>query len=193
MQTLWQDVRYGARMLWQRPGFTAIAILSLALGVGANAAIFSLVNAVLLRPLPMVSEPERLVSIFPTDQDGEAQAFSYPNYVDFRDRNDVLAGLFVTRFAPVSLSRENSNERVWGFLVSGNYFDVLGVSAARGRTFTAEEDRTPLSHPIAVVSYTGWQRRFGGDPELVGKDITLNNRRFRVVGIMPEGFAGTEI
>ncbi len=192
MQTLWQDLRYGARMLWQKPGFTAIAILSLALGVGANAAIFSLVNTVLLRPLP-VSEPERLVSIFPTDQDGEAQAFSYPNYVDFRDRNDVLAGLFVSRFAPVSLSRENSNERVWGFLVSGNYFDVLGVSAARGRTFTAEEDRTPLSHPIAVVSHACWQRRFGGDPELVGKDITLNNHRFRVVGIMPEGFAGTEI
>jgi len=174
------------------PAFTLIAVLSLALGIGANAAIFSLVNAILLRPLA-VMEPERLISVFPTDKSGEAQAFSYPNYVDFRDRNDVFTGLFVTRFAPMSLSRENANERIWGYLVSGNYFDVLGTSAAQGRTFLAEEDQMELSHPVAVLSHGCWQRRFGGDPALVGKDVTLNNHRFRVVGIMPEGFTGTEV
>ena len=192
MRNLWHDLRYAVRILLKAPAFTLIAVLSLALGIGANAAIFSLVNAILLRPLA-VMEPERLISVFPTDKSGEAQAFSYPNYVDFRDRNDVFTGLFVTRFAPMSLSRENANERIWGYLVSGNYFDVLGTSAAQGRTFLAEEDQMELSHPVAVLSHGCWQRRFGGDPALVGKDVTLNNHRFRVVGIMPEGFTGTEV
>ena len=192
IRNLWHDLRYAVRILLKAPAFTLIAVLSLALGIGANAAIFSLVNAILLRPLA-VMEPERLISVFPTDKSGEAQAFSYPNYVDFRDRNDVFTGLFVTRFAPMSLSRENANERIWGYLVSGNYFDVLGTSAAQGRTFLAEEDQMELSHPVAVLSHGCWQRRFGGDPALVGKDVTLNNHRFRVVGIMPEGFTGTEV
>jgi len=192
MKTLWQDIRYAVRMMRKAPGFTAIAVLSLALGVGANAAIFSLVNTVLLRPLP-VEEPERLISIYPTTRDGEVQAFSYPDYVDFRDRNDVLSGVFVTRFAPVSLSREGVNERVWGYIVSGNYFDVLGVRAAQGRAFTPEDDRARLAHPVAVLSHTSWQRRFGGDPAIVGREITVNNHSFHIIGVMPEGFTGTEI
>jgi macrolide transport system ATP-binding/permease protein len=191
MRTLWQDLRYAARMLRKSPGFTAIAVLSLALGIGANAAIFSLVNAVLLRPLP-VREPERLVSVYPTTRDG-AQAFSYPSYVDFRDRNEVFEGLFVTRFAPMSLGREGANERVWGYMVSGNYFDVLGVRAAHGRALTPEDDRAPLAHPVAVLSHGSWRRRFGGDASVVGKEIRINGRPFRVVGVMPEGFSGTEI
>ena len=151
MKTLWQDIRYAVRMMRKAPGFTAIAVLSLALGVGANAAIFSLVNTVLLRPLP-VEEPERLISIYPTTRDGEVQAFSYPDYVDFRDRNDVLSGVFVTRFAPVSLSREGVNERVWGYIVSGNYFDVLGMRAINGRMLSPEDDKTLGAHPVAVLS-----------------------------------------
>lgn len=185
MHTFWQDIRYGVRMLAKSPGFTLVAVVTLALGIGANTAIFSLVNAILLRPLP-VKEPGQLVSVFPMIKNIDARAFSYPAYVDFRDRNDVFSGLFVTRFAPMSLSRESVNERVWGYLVSGNYFEMLGVGAARGRTFAPEEDRTPLSHPVAVLSHNCWQRRFGGDPSLVGTDITLNNHRFRVIGIMPE-------
>lgn len=192
MRILWSDTIFAVRMLRKAPGFTAVAVLSLALGIGANTAIFSLVNAILLRPLP-VSEPGRLVAVFPVSQSSEVRAFSYPAYVDFRDRNDVFSGLFVTRFAPVSLSREGANERVWGYLVSGNYFDVLGVAAARGRTFAPEEDRTPLTHPVAVLSHGCWQRRFGGDSSLIGRDITLNNQRFRVIGIMPAGFTGTEV
>ncbi|HEX6283642.1 MAG TPA: ABC transporter permease, partial [Pyrinomonadaceae bacterium] len=175
-----------------RPGFVSIAVITLALGIGANTAIFSLVNAVLLRSLP-VERPGEIVSVAVRGKDDSMSAFSYPNYRDFRDRNEALAGLLVYRFVPLSLSRSGANERVWGFEVSGNYFDVLGVKAIKGRTFLPEEDKTPLSHPVAVVSYESWQRRFGGDPDLVGKDVLLNNHAFKVIGITPEGFKGTEM
>jgi predicted permease len=192
METLIQDIRFGARRLLKSPGFTLIAIVSLALGVGANTAIFTLVNAVLLRPLP-VAHPEQIVSVAVRGKNDSMQAFSYPNYVDFRDRNQVLSGLIVDRFAAMSLSRDGNNQRIWGYLVSGNYFDVLGVQPIKGRTFVPEEDRTKLSHPVVVISYNCWQRRFGGDPEIVGKEILLNNHLFKVIGIAPEGFNGTEI
>ncbi|HEX7175815.1 MAG TPA: ABC transporter permease [Pyrinomonadaceae bacterium] len=191
MGTFFQDVRFGWRRLKASPGFTAVAVLSLALGIGANTAIFTLVNTVLLRPLP-VAEPERLASVYPVARDEEVGAFSYPDYRDFRDRNEVFTGLFVHRFAPMSLSREGQSERVWGYLVSGNYFDVLGVSAARGRTFLPEEDVAPLRHPVVVVSHASWQTRFGGDPNLIGKTVQLNGHPFSVVGVAPEGFQGSE-
>jgi predicted permease len=167
-------------------------VITLALGIGANTAIFSLVNAVLLRSLP-VEQPDEVVSVAMRGKGDSMSAFSYPNYRDFRDRNEALSGLLVYRFVPLSLSRSGANERVWGFEVSGNYFDVLGVKAIKGRTFLPEEDKTPLSHPVAVVSYESWQRRFGGDPDLVGKDVLLNNHQFKVIGIAPEGFKGTEV
>jgi putative ABC transport system permease protein len=190
---LLQDLRVGVRRLLKSPGFTLVAVASLALGIGANTAIFSLVNTVLLRPLP-VARPERLLSVSVVGKDDSMLAFSYPTYKDYRDRSgDVLAGLFAERLAPMSLSRASGNERVWGYLVTGNYFEVLGVSAARGRTFTSEEDRAALSAPVAVISHACWQRRFGGDPAVVGRDVLLNGHPFRVVGVMPEGFAGTEI
>jgi predicted permease len=190
---LLQDLRFGSRRLLKSPGFTLIAVASLALGIGANTAIFSLVNTVLLRPLP-VAKPERLVSVSVLGKDDSMLAFSYPTYKDYRDRSgDVLAGLFAERLAPMSLSRAGDNERVWGYLVSGNYFEVLGVAAARGRTFTSDEDRTALSAPVAVISHACWKRRFGADPSVVGRDVLLNGHPFRVVGVMPEGFAGTEI
>ncbi|MGH9837916.1 MAG: ADOP family duplicated permease [Blastocatellia bacterium] len=190
MESLWQDLRYGARMLTKQPGFALIAVMTLALGIGANAAIFSLVNMVLLRPLP-VAQPEQIVEVTPVLKGADLGMFSYPLYVDFRDRNEALAGLAAYRFAPMSLSRQGANERVWGYLVSGNYFDMLGVRAFRGRMFTQAEDRAPGAHPVAVVSYGSWQRRFGGDPALIGKTVTLNNHGFTVVGIAPPEFNGT--
>jgi predicted permease len=192
IETIWHDLRFGLRRMAKSPAFTTVAILSLALGIGANTAIFSLVNTILLRPLP-VAHPEQLVSVFPVSKDATVQAFSYPDYKDFRDRNEVLSGLYVTRFAPMSLSHDGNNERIWGYLVSGNYFDVLGIEAAKGRTFLPEEDQTPLSHPVAVISHGCWQRRFGADPSVIGKDIILNGHTFNVVGITPEAFNGTEI
>ncbi len=186
MQTLWQDLRYGARMLMKQPGFTLIAVLTLALGIGANTAIFSLVNTVLLRPLP-IRQPERVVEITPLRKGADIGAFPYPFYRDFHDQNQVLEGLAAYSFVPLSLSWNGNNERLWGYLVSGNYFDLLGVRAVQGRMFTQEEDRAPGAHPVAVVSYGSWQRRFGGDPQLVGRTITINNHSFTVVGFAPPG------
>jgi predicted permease len=192
METLVQDVRFGTRRLVKSPGFAIIAIVSLALGVGANTAIFSLVNTVLLRPLP-VERPEEIVAIAVRGKGDSLNAFSYPNYLDFRDRNEVLSGIFAERISAMNLTRDDRSQFVWGHLVSGNYFDVLGVRAIRGRTFLPEEDRTKLSHPVAVLSHSCWQRRFGGDPEIVGRKILLNGHPFEVIGIAPEGFRGINL
>jgi predicted permease len=186
-----KDILYAVRGLIKRPVFTAVAVVTLALGIGANTAIFSLVNTVLLRSLP-VAEPEQIVSVAIRGKNDSLAAFSYPNYIDFRDRNEVLSGLLVYRFVPLSLSRSGSNQRVWGYEVSGNYFDVLGVKAIKGRTFLPEEDRTPLTHPVVVLGFNSWQNRFGGDPDIVGKEILINNHSFRVIGVTADGFKGTE-
>src|SRR5882672_12310218 len=153
METLIKDIRYGVRSLGKRPAFTIIAVVTLALGIGANTAIFSLVNTVLLRPLP-VPHPEQLVEVYGTFHNGADYTIqSYLNYKDYRDRNDAFSGLVAYRFAPMSLSHEDRNERVWGYLVSGNYFETLGVQPFLGRNFVPEEDKTPSSHPVAIVSY----------------------------------------
>jgi predicted permease len=190
IETVARDVRYALRVLARKPSFAAAAILTLALGIGANTAVFSLINTVLLRPLP-VDHPERVFDVNPVRKNSIFSNFSYPLYVDVRDQNQVLDGFAAYRFAPMSLSRGGGNERIWGYLVSGNYFDVLGVRASRGRTFTPEEDRAPGKNPVAIVSYGSWQRRFGGDPGLVGREIRLNGHTFTVVGIAPEKFTGT--
>ena len=192
MQTLWQDIRYSLRLLAKRPGFTAIAVITLALGIGANTAIFSLVNTVLLRPFP-VTRPDQLYTLSVTGKDDSIQAFSYPSYIDFRDRNEVLAGLFASRMAPMSLSRSGNNERLWGYLVSGNYFEVLGVGAIQGRTLTPDDDRARLASPVAVLSFACWKGRFGADPAAVGQDILINGHSFKIIGVTPEGFKGTEM
>ncbi len=193
METLWQDVRCGARQLRRSPGFTFVALLSLGLGIGGNAVIFSLISTILLRPLP-ISHPEQVFAIHQgKEKDASySQSMSYPNYKDIRDRNAVLSGMAVYRFDPMSLSHNGSNERVWGYLVSGNYFDVLGVQAFLGRTFTVDEDRTPNSRPVAVLSYGCWQRRFGGAPGIVGSSIQINGHSFTAIGVAPPGFTGTE-
>ena len=187
------DLRFALRMLRKKPGFTLIAVFTLALGIGANTAIFSLVNTILFRPLP-VQEPDRLVAVFPANQrTNEAQSFSYPNYVDVRDRNEVLTGLLAYHFAAMSLSRNGNNEIVWGYLASGNYFDLLGVKAALGRTFTPDDDRQAGASPVAVLSYASWQKRFGGDRNIVGQAVLLNNRSYTIIGVAPPRFNGTEI
>ncbi|MBL8190479.1 MAG: ABC transporter permease [Acidobacteria bacterium] len=192
METLLQDIRFGIRRLLKSPAFSLVAILSLALGIGANTAIFSLVNLVLFRPLP-VPNPEQIVSIAAVGKEGAMAAHSYLNYVDLRDRNNVLSGLLAYRFAPMSMSRNGNNEKVWGYLVSGNYFDVLGVKPVRGRTFSPEEDKTRLSHPVVVISHSLWQTRFGGDANIVDSDILINGKQFKVIGVAPAGFKGTEV
>jgi predicted permease len=193
MQTLLQDLRYSLRRSRKSPGFAAIAILSLALGIGANTAIFSLVNTVLMRPLPQVEQPEQLTAVYSFAAGFGDNIFSYPNYKDVRDRNDVFTGLLAYRFAPMSLSHQGNNERIWGYLVSGNYFDVLGAKPLLGRTFLPEEDKTRKSHPVAVMSFGTWQKRFASDPGIVGKTVLVNGNNFTIVGVMPKDFVGTEL
>jgi macrolide transport system ATP-binding/permease protein len=189
----WRDVRYGARAFRKSPGFTTVAILTLALGIGANAVIFSLVNTFLLRPLP-IRDPEQVWAIHQGKQSDSSysQSMSYPNYKDLRDRNQVLTGMSVYRFDPMSLSHNGKNERVWGYLVSENYFDVLGVRPALGRSFLPEDGMAPNTHPVVVLNYRTWLRRFDGDPAILDSSIMINGRTFAVVGVAPPEFTGTE-
>jgi macrolide transport system ATP-binding/permease protein len=193
MQTLFQDLRFGLRQLIKRPGFTLLAIISMALGIGANTAIFSLVDTVVFRPLAVRNATE-LQELYGTIQNGTVYTLqSYLNYKDYRDRNQAFSGLIAYRLVVASLSHNGNNERVWGAVVSSNYFDVLGVPPALGRGFLAEEDQTPKSHPVVVLSYACWQKRFASDPSIVGRTISMNNVVFTVVGVAPKGFIGTEV
>ncbi|HKQ79007.1 MAG TPA: ABC transporter permease [Blastocatellia bacterium] len=190
MNTLLQDLLYSGRISWKRPGFTAVITLTLALGIGANTAIFSVVDRLLVRMLP-VNEPERLVNLSGRDEKGNHDtSFSYPIYKDYRDQNGVFDGLLAYSENAMNLIEGGQPERIMGALVSGNYFDTLGVTPALGRAFLPEEDRTPGTHPVAVVSYGLWQRRFGADPRLVGRTITLNTSSFTVIGVAPAEFRG---
>jgi predicted permease len=189
---LLQDLRYGSRMLRKSPGFTLVAVLSLTLGIGANTAIFSLINTALLRPLP-IANPQQLVALNTASENQRFPTFSYPNYKDFRDRNEVFSGLIGYRFTPISVSHDGINERLWAFEVTGNYFDALGVNAALGRLISEDDDRVPGASPVAVVSYKAWRQRFGGEPGVIGRDVIVNGRSYTIIGVAPEGFYGTEI
>jgi len=190
---MFQDLRYGVRMLMKKPGFTFIAVLTLGLGIGANTAIFSLVNTVLLRPLP-IAQPEQVVTLnFGAPGQGVFPLIGYPEYTDYRDRNQSLEGLAAMGMAQVGLSNNGVNERILGLHVTGNYFSLLGVGAALGRVITPEDDVTPGGHPIVVLSYQCWQQRFGADPQIVGRDLLISGRKFTVIGVAPKGFNGTEL
>ena len=186
MDHLLLDFQLALRRLRQSPGFTTAAILTLALGIGANTTTFSALNKLVLRPLP-VEKPDELVFV-----NGGA-SFSYPAYKDFRDRTRTLSGLIAYRPAPVSLSLNAANAHLFGFEVSGNYFDVLGVKAMLGRALTPADDQKRLGHPVVVLSYAGWQRRFNGAPDVVGRSVKINGLAYTVIGVMPREFFGTEL
>jgi predicted permease len=183
------DVRYGLRMLVRSPAFTAVAALSLALGIGANTAIFSLVNAVLLRPIP-VERPEQLAAVFTTDQRNPGNLpLSHLNYKDLRDQNQVFTEIAGFTFAQLNWSTGSESEQIPAQVVSGNYFPVLGAQPSLGRGFLPEEDSRPT--PVTVLSHGFWERSLGSDPAIVGKTLTLNRTPFTVVGVAPKGFTGT--
>jgi putative ABC transport system permease protein len=190
MRTLWQDVRYAVRTLLKSPGFTLVAALSIALGIGANTAIFSLVNATLLRRLP-VAEPERLAYVFSGVPGGLYSTASYPDYVDYRDGNNLFEGLAARGGISASLGAAEAADLVGGSIVTGNYFEVLGVGAQLGRTITSDDDRTPGGHPVVVLSHGLWQRRFGGG-EVVGRQINLNGQSFNIIGVLPAEYTGVD-
>src|SRR5260370_21477054 len=158
METFWQDLRYSLRTLFKKPGFTIVVVTSLALGIGANATIFMWIKAVLLASLPGIEHPEKLVEIWGATRNNSALSSSYVDYLDYRDQNKVLSGLIAHQVLPVNLGRSEKPERVWGAIVSGNYFDVLGVKALIGRTFLPEEHRTPNAHPDVVIDNEVWER-----------------------------------
>ncbi len=207
MRTLIQDLRYGARMLRKNPGFTLIAVLTLALGIGANTAIFSLLDAVLLKSLP-VQEPARLVlfgkgeEVGMTDRlpSGSTDLFSYPFYKEVRQRNEVFSEvaslLSMTWSVHGTINTNEASgeaEQLDVQLISGTYFSVLGVNASVGRTITDADDQNSGGHPVAVVSYAWWERRLGGDPAAIGKTITIDQVTYSIIGVAPKEFFGTTV
>jgi predicted permease len=195
MGNLLQDLRYAIRTFRKSPIFVIVAVLSLAFGIGANTAIFTLVDQLLLRLLP-VKDPQQLVLLWGRGphygSNNGRHKLSYPMYEDFRDHNQVFSGMFCTWETDMSVSSDGRTERVDGELVSGTYFPVLGVGAALGRLFTAEDDKTPGGAPYAVLSYRYWQSRYAGSPNVIGKQILVNGHRLTIVGVSQAGFDGTD-
>ena len=186
------DLKYAIRRLARSPGFTFVAVLSLALGIGANTAIFSLVNAVLLRHLP-VRAPEEMVEVYTSDSGGyQFATSSYPDFVDIRDNaGDVFSDVIGSRTFITRMDRGDEPEVVFGELISWDYFQALGVPMAVGRSFLPEEDATPGSHPVVIIGYRTWLRQFGGAPDVIGQEVRLNGRPFTIVGVAPEAFTGS--
>lgn len=193
-----QDLKYGLRQLRQKPGFTLTAVLSLALGIGANTAIFTLVDQILLRLLP-VDKPQELVQLRLAggrvgSQSGDGRhTFSHPAYLALRDRNTVFSGLTGQRVETASLMGDDRSEMISVGLVAGNYFNVFGIRPHLGRVLTPDDDRLRNGHPVAVLQYDFWQSRFGGRPSVVGSTIRLNGSPFTVIGVGAPGFEGTDV
>src|SRR5438046_3540357 len=196
LDTILRDLKYTFRMLTPTPGCTAFALLTLALGIGANTAIFTLLDQVLLRLLP-VKDPEPLCPLpMPGRHYGNnwgRNAISHPMFRDFRDHNDVFSDMFCRFPTSASLSIGQQAERVSVELVSGTYFSTLGIVPAIGRILTPEDDQVPSGHPFVVLNYNFWKTRFAGDPQIVGKTLTLNNYKMTVVGVAPASFDGVEL
>lgn len=190
--TLLQDLRYAVRTLARNPGFTAIGVLTLALGIGLNSAVFSAAEALLLRPLPGVRNSDEIVQIYRSYTGSiDYGSSSVPHYLDLRRRmTDVFSGVATWAYVALSLSSGGQNERVLGQMVSANMFSVLGAGAERGRVFVAAEDEGVGAHPVAVISHQAWTTRFGSDPDIVGRNIILNGRSYSIVGVTPPEFRG---
>jgi predicted permease len=193
IEAVGRDLRYAFRRLRSSPGFTLAAIVTLALGIGANTTIFSLVNAIVFRPFGVQNQNE-LVFFNRHTSTGNVPANSYPDYKDYRDRNTVLSGLAAFYFTPMNISRSAAqNTRLWGFEVSGNYFDMLGVQPILGRLLHPADDVKRGGHPVAVITYGCWQGQFGGDPHVVGKHVKIDGLDYSIVGVTPRAFTGTEL
>jgi predicted permease len=187
-----KDIVYGIRMLMKNPGVTLVAVITLGLGIGANTAIFSAVNAFLMRPLP-VTRPSELIRPMEMPEDRDlTDEFSYPDFVNYREQSTSFVGLAAEDMVQVALDTENQNDVVWGQVVSANYFDLLEVKPVLGRTFRTEEDKSIGANAVVVVSHSLWQQRFGADPNIVGKPIRMNNRQYEVIGVAPDYFTGTK-
>ena len=194
LENLAQDVRYGVRMLARNPGFTTVAVVTLALGIGANTTIFSLADALLLRPFP-VRDPGRLVSLLrqKEDQSDYYSSFSYPDYQTYSEQAHAVSSLAAYDSITVSMMLNGEASRIDGEIVSGNYFSVLGVEPALGRAFLPEEDQASGAHPVLVLSADFWREHFNADRGIVGKTVTVNGHGVTVIGVAPAGFRGLSV
>jgi len=190
MQTLWQDLRYGARMLLKQPGFTLIAVVTLALGIGANTTIFTLLDALLLKPLPGLAAQERLVQIGQTNNGQGFNSVTYADYRDYRDQNATFAGIAAESEQQFHLGTDKTAERIKGALVTGNYFDVLGVRSSAGRLLQPADAEVEGANSVAVISERLWRKHFNAEPNIVGQTISLNSHSYMIIGVAAE-FAGT--
>jgi len=192
MASVWKDFRYGLRVLARTPAFTAIAILTIGIGVAANTAIFSWIRMVLLNPLPGASDPARVVALETLAPSGEALTTSFLDYRDIRDHTKLLAGVSLSELRPLALGEDRQVERVWGELVTGNFFNVLGVKPALGRFFSkAESDDAQNAHAVVVISHSFWKTRFRSDPAITGKTVRINRALYTIIGVAPENFHGS--
>jgi predicted permease len=194
-----QDLQFGLRMLKKNPGFTAVAVLSLALGIGANTAIFQLVNAVRLKTLP-VAHPEQLVNIRLTDMDAargfkpsQYPAVTNPIWEQIRDRNEAFSGVLAWGRGDFNLAQGGEVRSAKGLWVSGDFFNLLGVQPERGRLLTAADDQRGCAAPGAVISHAFWQREYGGDPNVIGRKVNLSDKPFEIIGVTPASFFGLEV
>lgn len=192
MENFLKDIRYGVRMLSKNPGVTLVAVITLALGIGANTAIFSGVNAFLMRPLDVPNARELIRPMEMTEDRNLTDEFSYPDFVDYRNQSTSFTGLAGEDMLQAAIDAENQNDVIWGQVVSANYFDVLQVTPVMGRTFLPDEDKATGGNAVVVLSHSFWQRRLASDPNIVGKTVQLNNRAYQVIGVAPESFVGTK-
>jgi len=198
LDTLWRDMRFSLRTLSKRPGFTMVVVLSLALGIGANTAIFSLCDGMVFRPLP-VPNPGGLVTIdIAASRLTTYGASSYLDWVDLSSRSKSFQSLstrqgMTAAMNPAGAVRDGKPQVIWGQLVSGNFFSMLGVQPALGRTFLPEEDQTPGKYPVMLISYSLWQRTFAGDPAIIGKQVELSGHSFTIIGVTPKSFSGVDL
>ena len=192
MSSVLQDLRFARRILVKSPVFTAVVVITLALGIGLNTAVFSAIDALILRPLPGVRAPSEIVQLYRSwPGDFKYGSNSVPHYLDVRERSgDVYSGVATWSFQALSLAADGRSQSLMGAMVSANYFSLLGVNAMKGRVFLADEDQGRGAHPVAVVSYNAWQGVFGGDPKIIGKQVVLNGQNYSIVGVVPKAFKG---
>jgi predicted permease len=193
METLLLDIRHGLRLLVSNRSVTVIAVLTLALGIGANSTVFTMLKGIALRPLPGVQAADDLVVLLSTSVQGERWPMNYRDYTDVRDRSTTLAGVAGTFPVAMTIGRGEDAERVWGELVSGNLFRVLGVSPLLGRLINEDDDRPPRGQPVAVISHALWQRKFNGDPGVVGQSLQVGTRLLTIVGVAPREYRGSMV
>ena len=192
MTSIWQDVRYSLRMIAKAPGFAAIAILTLALGIGANTTIFSWINSALLNPVPGLSSPNEVVALTLSKPGENPFAFTYPDIQAMRNGQQSFTGITACNIGSMSLTGKGKPDRVWGMVASANYFDVLGVRPILGRGFLPEEDEKPGGAPVAVISYRLWQTHFGGNADVLGQQVEINQHPYTIVGVTPAVFQGSQ-